>query len=136
MENIEENEEVKVEENKQESFQGKTKDSLQSESNQQSKEEKSKDNVENDIKITEEGTENKEKKDNKSTEKESIPKLTKKLYEKKPTVFISLDRKPEVQEARMKLPILAEEQAVMEAINDNPVVIITGETGSGKKMNY
>lgn len=34
----------------------------------------------------------------------------------------------------MKLPILAEEQAVVEAINDNPVVIITGETGSGKKL--
>uniref|UniRef100_A0A8C9N8D9 RNA helicase n=1 Tax=Serinus canaria TaxID=9135 RepID=A0A8C9N8D9_SERCA len=36
------------------------------------------------------------------------------------------------QEARLKLPILAEEQVVMEAINDNPIVIICGETGSGK----
>ena len=36
------------------------------------------------------------------------------------------------QEARLKLPILAEEQVVMETINDNPVVIICGETGSGK----
>ena len=32
----------------------------------------------------------------------------------------------------MKLPILAEEQVVMETINENPVVIICGETGSGK----
>lgn len=36
------------------------------------------------------------------------------------------------QEARLKLPILAEEQVIMEAINENPIVIICGETGSGK----
>uniref|UniRef100_A0A672UVG8 Activating signal cointegrator 1 complex subunit 3 n=1 Tax=Strigops habroptila TaxID=2489341 RepID=A0A672UVG8_STRHB len=30
------------------------------------------------------------------------------------------------------LPILAEEQVIMEAINENPIVIICGETGSGK----
>uniref|UniRef100_A0A8C9NAA8 DEAH-box helicase 37 n=1 Tax=Serinus canaria TaxID=9135 RepID=A0A8C9NAA8_SERCA len=50
----------------------------------------------------------------------------------KPAVFIPVDRSPEIQEARLKLPILAEEQVVMEAINDNPIVIICGETGSGK----
>lgn len=32
----------------------------------------------------------------------------------------------------MKLPILSEEQYVMETINDNDIVIICGETGSGK----
>lgn len=37
-----------------------------------------------------------------------------------------------LQEARLKLPILAEEQVIMEAINENPIVIICGETGSGK----
>ena len=36
------------------------------------------------------------------------------------------------QEARLALPILAEEQVVMEAISDNQVVILCGETGSGK----
>jgi len=36
------------------------------------------------------------------------------------------------QEQRQKLPILMEEQAIMEAIHDHPVVIIHGETGSGK----
>ncbi|KAH9515060.1 ATP-dependent RNA helicase dhx37 [Bulinus truncatus] len=36
------------------------------------------------------------------------------------------------KEARLKLPILAEEQVVMETIIENPVVIICGETGSGK----
>ncbi|KFV76813.1 putative ATP-dependent RNA helicase DHX37, partial [Struthio camelus australis] len=50
----------------------------------------------------------------------------------KPAVFIPVDRAPEIQEARLKLPILAEEQSIMEAINENPIVIICGETGSGK----
>ena len=48
------------------------------------------------------------------------------------TVYVNVDRNPEIQEARLKLPVLAEEQIIVEAINDNPVVIITGETGSGK----
>jgi len=34
--------------------------------------------------------------------------------------------------ARLSLPILAEEQAVMEAINENDVTVLCGETGSGK----
>lgn len=50
----------------------------------------------------------------------------------KPTVFIPVDRSPEIQEARLKLPILAEEQVVMEAVSENPCVVICGETGSGK----
>jgi HrpA-like RNA helicase len=33
---------------------------------------------------------------------------------------------------REKLPILAEEQPIMEAIRENDVVILVGETGSGK----
>ena len=37
-----------------------------------------------------------------------------------------------IQAARLKLPILGEEQVVMEAIKEHPVVIICGETGSGK----
>ena len=43
-----------------------------------------------------------------------------------------IDRRPSVSEARMDLPILTEEQAIVEAILMNPVVIIAGETGSGK----
>ncbi|XP_059143028.1 probable ATP-dependent RNA helicase DHX37 [Physella acuta] len=50
----------------------------------------------------------------------------------KPVVYIPLNRLPEMQDARLKLPILAEEQVVMETISENPVVIICGETGSGK----
>lgn len=45
---------------------------------------------------------------------------------------VSVNRSPAVQEARMKLPILAEEQRLMEAIHDNHVVVVCGATGSGK----
>lgn len=48
------------------------------------------------------------------------------------TVYVPVNRTAEVQEARLRLPILAEEQQVMELINENPIVIISGETGSGK----
>lgn len=37
-----------------------------------------------------------------------------------------------VQAARLSLPILAEEQGIMEAICDHPAVVLCGETGSGK----
>ncbi|OCH91848.1 P-loop containing nucleoside triphosphate hydrolase protein [Obba rivulosa] len=45
---------------------------------------------------------------------------------------ISVIRPPEVEESRLLLPIVAEEQPIMEAILLNSVVIICGETGSGK----
>ena len=46
--------------------------------------------------------------------------------------FVSVNRKPEIQAARLKLPVCGEEQVIMEAIRNNTVVIICGETGSGK----
>ncbi|KAF8917814.1 P-loop containing nucleoside triphosphate hydrolase protein [Mucidula mucida] len=48
------------------------------------------------------------------------------------TKSISIKRPLEVEEARLLLPIVSEEQPIMEAILMNPVVIICGETGSGK----
>lgn len=45
---------------------------------------------------------------------------------------VAVSRPPEVEEARLLLPIVAEEQPIMEAILLNSVVIICGETGSGK----
>ncbi|KAK2708285.1 probable ATP-dependent RNA helicase DHX37 [Artemia franciscana] len=48
------------------------------------------------------------------------------------TCFVPVFRTTEIQEAREKLPILAEEQTIMETISENPVVILAGETGSGK----
>ncbi|KAJ3822852.1 P-loop containing nucleoside triphosphate hydrolase protein [Lentinula raphanica] len=46
--------------------------------------------------------------------------------------FISVSRPDEIQESRLLLPVVAEEQPIMEAVLFNPVVIICGETGSGK----
>ncbi|GJE85929.1 ATP-dependent RNA helicase [Phanerochaete sordida] len=45
---------------------------------------------------------------------------------------VEIKRPLEVDEARIMLPIVAEEQPIMEAILLNSVVIICGETGSGK----
>lgn len=46
--------------------------------------------------------------------------------------YVTVNRKPEIQAARLKLPVVGEEQVIMEAIRNNTVVIICGETGSGK----
>ena len=45
---------------------------------------------------------------------------------------VEITRPADVEEARLLLPIVTEEQPIMEAIMLNPVVIICGETGSGK----
>ncbi|KAI2470274.1 P-loop containing nucleoside triphosphate hydrolase protein [Annulohypoxylon bovei var. microspora] len=45
---------------------------------------------------------------------------------------VSVQRTPEIQEARLKLPIVAEEQKIMEAIHNNNAVLVCGATGSGK----
>jgi ATP-dependent RNA helicase DHX37/DHR1 len=45
---------------------------------------------------------------------------------------ISVSRPSDVEGARLMLPIIAEEQPIMETILLNPVVVICGETGSGK----
>ena len=45
---------------------------------------------------------------------------------------MQVQRSPEIQEARFGLPIVAEEQKIMEAIYNNPAVVIWGATGSGK----
>ncbi|KAK7048361.1 P-loop containing nucleoside triphosphate hydrolase protein [Favolaschia claudopus] len=45
---------------------------------------------------------------------------------------VHVSRPSDVVEARMLLPIVTEEQPILEAVMLNPVVIICGETGSGK----
>lgn len=45
---------------------------------------------------------------------------------------VHVERTPEIQASRSELPILQREQEIMEAIYNNPVVIIKGDTGSGK----
>lgn len=66
----------------------------------------------------------------KTSKTEEMPPAVKRVS--KPATFVPVHRSAEVQASRMKLPILAEEQAIVEAINENPVVILAGETGSGK----
>ncbi|KAJ0402291.1 hypothetical protein P43SY_002915 [Pythium insidiosum] len=48
------------------------------------------------------------------------------------TTLVQLQRVPEIQLARMQLPVCSSEQEIMEAITDHDVVILCGETGSGK----
>ncbi|KJZ70735.1 hypothetical protein HIM_09868 [Hirsutella minnesotensis 3608] len=45
---------------------------------------------------------------------------------------VAVTRTPEIQEARLKLPVVTEEQRLMEAIHNNDIVVICGSTGSGK----
>lgn len=45
---------------------------------------------------------------------------------------VYVQRNNNIQTQRNELPIIFEEQPIMELINENPIVIITGETGSGK----
>ncbi|KAJ7780656.1 P-loop containing nucleoside triphosphate hydrolase protein [Mycena maculata] len=45
---------------------------------------------------------------------------------------VHVSRPGDVAEARILLPIVTEEQPIMEAVLLNPVVVICGETGSGK----
>lgn len=62
--------------------------------------------------------------------KEETIKPAPKTY--RPTVYVHVERTKEIQAARLKLPILSEEQVIMETINENSIIILTGETGSGK----
>ncbi|KAF9406321.1 putative ATP-dependent RNA helicase DHR1, partial [Podila epigama] len=45
---------------------------------------------------------------------------------------VHVDRDPEIQATRLTLPVVTEEQHIMENIIYNDVIIIKGETGSGK----
>lgn len=45
---------------------------------------------------------------------------------------VSVTRSKDIEESRANLPIVAEEQKIMEAIHNNPCTIVWGTTGSGK----
>ncbi|KAG0481003.1 hypothetical protein HPP92_011861, partial [Vanilla planifolia] len=47
-------------------------------------------------------------------------------------IVVQISRPHEVEEKRRNLPIIMMEQEIMEAINENPVLILCGETGCGK----
>ena len=46
--------------------------------------------------------------------------------------FVKVARKPEIEKARSSLPVCGMEQEIMESIGYHDVVIVCGETGSGK----
>lgn len=50
----------------------------------------------------------------------------------RPAGAITIERSDSMQSARMELPVVQEEQKIMEAIHNNPIVVICGATGSGK----
>lgn len=56
----------------------------------------------------------------------------KSVFEVNETMYVPVFRKEHIEKARLKLPIIGEEQMIMETIKENQIVIITGETGSGK----
>ncbi|RVX71050.1 hypothetical protein B0A52_03415 [Exophiala mesophila] len=45
---------------------------------------------------------------------------------------VHVDRTQDIQQSRSELPIIQKEQEIMEAIHNHPVVLIKGDTGSGK----
>lgn len=82
------------------------------------------------ITVEDENKANKNKKSKDSNKKEI--KVEKKPLLEHPTVHVEVKRDPKIQVARLKLPILGEEQRIMELINENEFLIVAGETGSGK----
>ncbi|XP_062398972.1 probable ATP-dependent RNA helicase DHX37 isoform X2 [Sardina pilchardus] len=82
------------------------------------------------VKIEEQMADEKKEEETKDMKKEAAPSCSKEPCQ--PAVFIPVDRLPEIQAARLKLPVLAEEQVIMEAVRENPCVVLCGETGSGK----
>lgn len=50
----------------------------------------------------------------------------------RPAVSLVIPRTPDIQEARLKLPVVQEEQKIMEAVHNNNVLVVWGATGSGK----
>ena len=65
-------------------------------------------------------------------EDDHLERLAATSYKPSDIKVVSVARKSDVQEARSKLPILAQEQEIMETINSHGVVVLSGETGCGK----
>ncbi|GAV51821.1 hypothetical protein ZYGR_0AF02920 [Zygosaccharomyces rouxii] len=54
------------------------------------------------------------------------------VHSKRKAFYVPVTRPEEIQAVRMQLPVFGEEHKIMEAIHHNDVVIVCGETGSGK----
>ncbi|CAK4029981.1 related to DEAH-box RNA helicase (Dhr1) [Lecanosticta acicola] len=50
----------------------------------------------------------------------------------RPAAAVTIPRSDEVQATRLELPVVQDEQRIMEAIHNNPVTVVCGATGSGK----
>ena len=58
--------------------------------------------------------------------------LVPKIQLHKTAFYVNVNRLPSIQETRLKLPILGEEQQIMEVVAAQNIVVLSGETGSGK----
>ncbi|KAI1911748.1 putative ATP-dependent RNA helicase DHR1 [Ophidiomyces ophidiicola] len=58
--------------------------------------------------------------------------LTTNPYIARKAFSVQVSRPDDIQEARLKLPVVGEEQKIMEAIHNNSSVVVWGATGSGK----
>lgn len=54
------------------------------------------------------------------------------MGEDAPIRHVPVTRPQHLQDARMRLPVVAEEDYILRTIQENPVTVICGETGSGK----
>lgn len=45
---------------------------------------------------------------------------------------VAVERTDDIQNIRLKLPVVSDEQKIMEAVHNNNIVVLKGETGSGK----
>lgn len=76
------------------------------------------------------------KKDRRKANKQNKgSKIQVKVEDKKPllsheTINVEVKRDPKIQVSRLKLPILGEEQRIMELINEHEFLIVAGETGN------
>ena len=66
------------------------------------------------------------------SEEEVIVPTQTQLDPKRQAYHVPVNRTEEMQLARLALPVVGEEQQIMETIMANPVTILCGETGSGK----
>jgi len=67
-----------------------------------------------------------------SRDTDEVPAVAPTSYKPAHLKYVQVVRPEEIEQSRSKLPIIAEEQLIMETINSQGVVVLSGETGSGK----
>jgi len=127
----EENEEIEAEESEEVSTDEEEDEEMKTEekSSEDNIEENQKVKSEDDQKPNEDHVRKRAREDSEDEESE-VTKKPKLLGPK--LKFVEVQRKEEIQNGRLELPILSEEGNILEAVNNNDVILICGETGSGK----